>query len=144
MPAKILRFFGLSRSEQLLFLKAYFLVLFYSTYVVFVPKRLIFKRLGEKGIESEYQPDKSSLTEIQKVEKAVRRAIRCLPWRSKCFSRAIAAKRILKQKRIPSTIYLGVAKEDDKVIAHAWLRAGNIIVTGREEMKKFNPVLFYT
>lgn len=75
----------------------------------------------------------------------MRRAIRFLPMKIKCFSRAITAKRILEKQSIPSTIYFGVAKDgNSKLIAHAWLRCGNIIVTGKEEMGRFTPVMFFT
>lgn len=145
MPLHVQKFFKLNRTERLLFIQAYFLSLFYSFYVELIPKRIIFKRLGDKDVETSFEPIEGELNEVLQVEKAIRRVVRFLPWTTKCFARAITAKRILQHKQIPSTIYLGVAKEgSNKMIAHAWLRCGNIIVTGKEEMKKFTPIIYFS
>lgn len=44
--------------------------------------------------------------------------------------RAMTARKILLKKGINSTLYLGVGKEDGKMVAHAWLRCGQLYVTG--------------
>lgn len=144
MP-NIQRLFKLNWHEFFFFIRASLLTVFCSLIIFITPKRFIFRRLGEKGIESSFEATQWSLDETLQVEKAVRRAVRYLPWRTKCFAQAIAAKRLLQKKKIPSTIYLGVAKRgEDKMIAHAWLRSGNRIVTGKEEVSKFTPILFFT
>jgi len=145
MPLHVQRFFKLNRAERLLFIQAYFLIIIYSLYIVFTPKRIVFKSLGLKGVESSFDNINGTTDEISQIEKSIRRAVNFLPWTTKCFARAITAKRILQRKQIPSTIYLGVAKEGgNKMIAHAWLRCGNIIVTGKEEMKKFTPIIYFS
>jgi hypothetical protein len=59
-------------------------------------------------------------------------------WDSKCLVRAIAAMRMLGRRKIASTLYLGTAKDKHgHLIAHAWLRSGPQIITGREEHHKF-------
>ncbi len=109
------------------------------------PMRLYIEWLGEKGQESSFSAIEGKSTEILLVEKTMRRIVRYLPWRPKCLSRAITAKILLNRRGIPSTIYLGVAKDSNiKMVAHAWLRCGNIIVSGKEEMQKFTPVVFFT
>jgi len=46
---------------------------------------------------------------------------------------------------ISSTLYIGVGKDEErKLTAHAWLRCGPFIVTGKEEMKRFTPVAFFS
>ena len=145
MSLKVQRFFELNRAERSLFIQAFLLSIIYSFYILIVPKRIIFKWLGNKGVESSFEPISETLSEIFQVEKSIRRAVRYLPWKTKCFAQAISAKRLLQQKNISSTIYLGVAKkEKDRMIAHAWLRCGNRIVTGKEEMKNFTPVLCFS
>jgi hypothetical protein len=34
------------------------------------------------------------------------------------------------KKHISSTLYLGVGKDNDQMVAHAWLRCGQLYVTG--------------
>ena len=38
--------------------------------------------------------------------------------------------KLLKEAGIHSTLYLGVGKDEGKMIAHAWLRCGQMYVTG--------------
>ena len=51
-------------------------------------------------------------------------------WESKCLVRALTAQKLLKQKGIGSTLYLGCGYAEDKMVAHAWLRCGELYVTG--------------
>ena len=51
-------------------------------------------------------------------------------WESKCLVRAMTARKLLKEAGIHSTLYLGVGKDEGKMIAHAWLRCGQMYVTG--------------
>lgn len=54
-----------------------------------------------------------------------------LPWHCRCLVRATAAKWMLRRRRIPSTLYLGVAPSTTKTWdAHAWVRCGTLILTG--------------
>lgn len=65
-------------------------------------------------------------------------------WESKCFVKAIAGMKMLERRKIDSTLYLGTAKsEDGDMVAHAWLRSGNIIITGRENMNRFTVVSYF-
>jgi len=103
------------------------------------------QRLGEQSIESPEVEIVNKLEEIRSVSKALRRALRFLPGKTKCLARAITLKSLLNRKGIPSTIYLGVAKDDSsKMIAHAWLRCGKDVVSGKEEMARFTVVAFFT
>ncbi len=137
--------YNMKGAERSLFIKAYLLGIFYSFYVLFIPQRIIFKRLGLKGIESNLVLSDKQIIVVQLIEKSMRRVVRFLPIKIKCFARALAARRILKKQNIPSTIYFGVAKDSNsKMIAHAWLRSGDIIVTGKEEMGRFTSILFFT
>jgi hypothetical protein len=54
-----------------------------------------------------------------------------VPWRSDCLIQAMAAHRWLRRNGVTGEFYLGVAKQDDaSMIAHAWLKAGDLTVTG--------------
>ena len=52
------------------------------------------------------------------------------PWESKCLVRALAAQRLLCRRGLSSTLYLGCGMEEGKMVAHAWLRFGEMYVTG--------------
>ena len=44
--------------------------------------------------------------------------------------RALAAQRLLCRRGLSSTLYLGCGMEEGKMVAHAWLRFGEMYVTG--------------
>lgn len=57
------------------------------------------------------------------------------PWDSLCLVQALVASRLLRKAGIPATVYLGVARakqqgKDDPLKAHAWVIAGDTVVTG--------------
>ena len=51
-------------------------------------------------------------------------------WRSMCLEKALAGKWMLRRRGIPSTMYVGMAKEGDRFIAHAWLVGEGRTLTG--------------
>lgn len=68
---------------------------------------------------------------IMEVRWAVAAVCLRTPWESRCLVRALTAKKMLNRRGLPCTLYMGV-KEEQKagMAAHAWLRCGNIFVTG--------------
>lgn len=66
-----------------------------------------------------------------------------LPWRPLCLPRAIAGKIMLAARGHASVLTLGVADPDGDMTAHAWLIAGDVIVSGREEMERHKEVAHF-
>jgi hypothetical protein len=89
------------------------------------------RRLGASGFETPSEAPLAHLNEARRIAWAVRSASRYTPWKSNCFPQAIAAKFLLRQRGIHSTLYLGAAfKARTELEAHAWLRCGPLYVTG--------------
>ena len=104
--------------------------------VVVLPFRLIAPRLGVTHAET---PPAGGLPPRSRgVAWAVAAAARRTPWRSGCLEQAIAAKAMLRRRGIQSTLYLGVAR--DPVAAHAWLRVGDLNVTGGPDVARYSVV----
>lgn len=62
-------------------------------------------------------------------------------WESKCLVQAIVAQYLLKKKHISTTLYLGVCRDKSgELKAHAWLRCGQMIVTGERYKKGYKEV----
>jgi hypothetical protein len=54
---------------------------------------------------------------------------------------------MLKRRRIAATLYLGVAKDEnkaEKLAAHAWLRCGDVILTGAHGHRQFTVVAMFS
>jgi hypothetical protein len=75
------------------------------------------------------------------VGRAVKIMSRFVPWDSMCLAQALAARWMLNRRKLVSTLYLGVAyDENKKMLAHAWLRCGPVFVTGAPQHQKFTTV----
>ena len=61
--------------------------------------------------------------------------------RSKCLICGIAAKRALARRGFSSELSFGVNPSATPMVAHAWLVAGSVVVTGRGEKGKFEEVV---
>jgi Transglutaminase-like superfamily len=103
-----------------------------------VPFRWVARRLVGSLPASE--PTLDDLRIARAIGWAVSRVSRTRPLKTVCLGQAISAHLMLKKRRIPSTVYLGVAYEDSKMIAHAWVVTGDFIVTGEAGHERFTVV----
>ncbi len=116
--------------EKGLTLKAYIYSFYYRFIVMNVPMKKIQEKLGKRGEESPYDYPEGQGRYIRLCAFHVNRITEHLPWEAKCFVRALTLRKLLSEKNIPSTIYLGVREDDNKLKAHAWLRCGTFYLTG--------------
>lgn len=65
---------------------------------------------------------------------AVRRAANNLPWRCTCLAQVLCLQRLLRERDIAGTFFLGVRKQTSAgaLAAHAWLVSGDAILSGEE------------
>lgn len=117
-------------NEKWMTIKIYIYTLFYRICILAIPKPRLEKMMGERGAESDLTENLDNLKIARRVGIHVNRITQHTMWESKCLVRAMTARKLLKQKGIHSTLYLGVGKEDGRMVAHAWLRCGELYVTG--------------
>ena len=101
------------------------------------------KTLGESESESS-QGESPISNEIKLLKRLILRIAELLPWKCVCFPQAIAGQRILNKKRLTSTLYLGLKKEDGEMKAHAWLRHQQYIVTGDNGIEEYTIINSFT
>ncbi|WHY71053.1 lasso peptide biosynthesis B2 protein [Fictibacillus enclensis] len=133
-------FLFLGSKKKWLFLEAlYYLGL--GRILISIPFSKVAPTLGvpmKETAEDDINEDIPMLNSISDVLHIISRRT---PWESKCLVRAIAGTKMLRRRRIPSTLYLGTAKDKEgKLIAHAWLRSGSRIITGADVMAEFSVV----
>lgn len=64
-----------------------------------------------------------------------------VPWRSDCLVQALAAQHWLDARRIPSSLWIGVRTDCASGFeAHAWLKVGDLVVTGGD-ITPFHPLV---
>ena len=134
---------ALSWAERWLLVQVFVLLGVARLALRLIPFRRLARRLG--ALQTETPPDASPehLAQAQRVGLATARVSPYTPWTSNCFPQALVAKYWLRRRRIPTTLYLGVAltKTTDapraEMTAHAWLRCGPLLVTGGRGHERF-------
>ncbi|WP_298289306.1 lasso peptide biosynthesis B2 protein [Novosphingobium sp.] len=114
------------------------------------------KTVRELGIPDPPAPDgtgtamaasaPAQAADIARISKAIAIVAPRVPWRSDCLVQCLAGRRWLATRGIEARISLGVKQEraqdgSKSLLAHAWLRAGDIVVTGGDvaEFGVFSP-----
>ena len=70
---------------------------------------------------------------VEQMAFAIPRVALRVPWRADCLVQALAGERWLRRRGIASQVVIGVKKDGPVPLdAHAWLEAGDRIVTGGE------------
>ena len=80
------------------------------------------------------------------IGKAVRLAASYTPWDSSCLTQAMVAKFWCRLYRIPYVFYIGFARSVDEpsgYMAHAWITAGPVAITGGEGLNHYHVVSSY-
>lgn len=63
-----------------------------------------------------------------------------LPWHSNCLTQVLAGCWMLRRRRTPGRLCIGVTKGEGGIRAHAWLMAGDIVVCGGDNASLFTPI----
>ena len=94
------------------------------------PKKLE-KHWGKRDEQTPLEPiSNQDFYTARCIKYAVERTCNHTPWESKCLVRALTAQKLLKRKKIASTMYLGCGMENGKMVAHAWIRVSDYYITG--------------
>jgi len=137
----VTKFFKKPITDQTLYLETTFWLGISRLAILILPFRWIAPFLGQHMASSDGNNENRDRQTVISVSRAIRTMSRHLPWECKCFVQAISGKMMLRTRQIPSTLYLGVAKkEDGDLNAHAWLRAGDIIILGGGGLERFAVV----
>ena len=128
-------FLRLSWRDRLLLLEAIAYLSVSWLTVKVIPFRLIAPRLGQHMLESTEDIIPAEQSQNKRISWAIEKISTRIRWGRNCLVQTVAAKHMLKHRGIHSTVYLGVAHNSEQGLlgAHAWLRSGNLIVTGAPE-----------
>ena len=130
MLAKVRR---LGWAERGLLLEAAFWLGLARLGLLAVPFRRIAPLLGIHMAQAAEAVTQQAQTQAQRVGWAVSAIARRTPWESACLAQAMSAKAMLRRRGVASTLYLGLARDEEKALkAHAWLRCGRDVITGGE------------
>jgi len=116
--------------EKWLTIEVWFWAAVFRLLILFVPAKHMKKYYGTIGEESSEAESKEKYRYAKKIAYHVNRVAEHTPWESKCLVRALTAQKLLTKQNISSTLYLGVKKDNEKLVAHAWIRTGCFYATG--------------
>ncbi len=139
MKFSIKKFFTDNKFKKLTIMSYIYSAIFRFQIKFIKPKKLK-KHWGKEGVESDTEESREHYLFAAHVSQTVNRICNKTSWESKCLVRALTAQRMLVKQGIPSTMYLGVREDNGKMLAHAWLRVGKMIVTGGEVCDGFTVV----
>jgi Transglutaminase-like superfamily len=113
--------------------------------VLLLPFRWVARVLGRQEVERDALDHAVHVADARQIAIMVHKAIKNVPWTSKCLDQALAAKVMLARRGISTTVYFGVkSDEQGQLAAHAWLRSGEIYVTGGRNRDEFTPISVFT
>lgn len=128
---KIKAFLKLTLKEQERIIEALYYLGKYRVMIAFVPFKDIERKMGRNNYESSNEADINDYRYAKYVKSAISIAAKYCPWQCKCLVRALTAQKMMENRGVPITLYLGVKKdESDSMVAHAWTRCGTYFITG--------------
>lgn len=135
----------LFRPESVFMLvEAIIYALFFRLIIFVMPFRFWGRFLGEQITATNNVKYTCNANVVKKTTLAMRRSTKYLPFKSKCLVEALVAKTMLNNRKIASTLFLGVqAKGKPTLTAHAWLVCNNEIIAGKKGHEKFTVVARY-
>ncbi len=130
----IRRFLRRTWAERLILLEAFAWLCWARLLLLTVPFRWIAPHLGRQMAEGPATLADSDRLVVGRVSWAVLAVSRRAELGFVCLPQAMAAKWMLRRRKLTSTLYLGLrTNEKASLSAHAWLRVGDRILTGQAE-----------
>ena len=129
--SKIKKFIYLPFHEKILFFESLFWLICAKIILLILPFRKIIPLLRQK-ISKE-----TAEAKLSDIKAALSRASGATPWHNTCLTKSIAARWMLKQRKIYSRMAIGmVHDEKGKLVMHAWLTAGKVEIVSRNNYFK--------
>lgn len=123
------------------FIQAYLYTGYFRACILIKKFSEIKEKMGVIKTESQYEIDEEIYAEAKRISYLINKVSRYTLWESKCLVQALTAQKLLNKKGMPSTLYLGVCKNNNgEMLAHAWIRCGQYYVTGGLNYKEFTVV----
>lgn len=121
--------------QKLMIPQVFVLMAYYRFRVHHRPFSELAPGIGTLGYETPLRKASRNAWMVHELMDAMFRRIK---WKDSCLIRALTAKKLLNRMGEKCTLYMGVQKlEGQPMAAHAWLRCGNLIITGGESRAGF-------
>jgi hypothetical protein len=144
---KVRSFAGLPLFTKLWLVPAWLELGLSRALILVVPFRTLAPRLGTAQGTAANVPLLTSAQEARAraIGRTIRLAARYTPWTSNCFPQAVVARTMLGMHGIPYAIHFGLMRDGNSaMVAHAWVVAGRVPVTGGHSFHRYTVVGVFT
>lgn len=142
-PSRAVLFWRVPLGEKLLAGVALLLIGLSTVVVTLLPMRLWRGLLGRPVGAIACTPvlSEEQIHCARILRAAISRAASVAPYRSDCLPQAVTGALLCKAYGVPSAVHFGTKPGDAaKLLAHAWLAAGPLAVTGGHSWRQFSVV----
>ncbi|MEN8226332.1 MAG: lasso peptide biosynthesis B2 protein [Bacteroidota bacterium] len=124
---KLSKYASLPFQDKILFLEALGWLILAKLILLLLPFRRILPLLRQKSSRETVRSD------INVIKTALGRASAATPWLSTCLLKSIAARWMLKQRKIASHMAIGMGRDEkNRLLMHAWITSGNIEIVSKD------------
>ncbi|MFH1728805.1 MAG: lasso peptide biosynthesis B2 protein [Pseudomonadota bacterium] len=140
---RIKKFLRLKSENKLFVLELAFFLFFARISIIILSPKYLKIILGKHKQNDEAQNVDFQM--LNKISYYINKVSKYMPVKSNCLPQAIAAKIMLKRRKINSTLYIGMGKDkkNNSLIAHAWLKVGETPVTGGKNNAEYSEVAYF-
>ncbi len=137
----IIKFCRKPLAEQLFYTEIIFWLGLSRLAILTLPFKWIAPFLGQHMAGTNEISSKRTRQKSIRIARAIRTISEHMPWECKCLVQAMAGKIMLRNRKVTTTLYLGVSKkETGELNAHAWLRMGELVILGGGGLEQFAVV----
>ncbi|HEY4047300.1 MAG TPA: lasso peptide biosynthesis B2 protein [Acidobacteriaceae bacterium] len=140
------RFFRLGLSDVALLAEAAVMLTFFRAALRFFPVERFTTWMSLGGPPNEEQSLRlkdGAIATIRRVEWAVGAIVRHTPLTFVCFPQSLAAYFMLRRRHIASKFFYGVAREQQQLKAHTWIKVGDRTVVGGDVESQFTVLAIF-
>lgn len=143
---RIQKLFQLSLTDWVLLAQCIYFLAISKSKIKLLKFQKVAPTLGKINDEARSILTPTEYAQAEKIRLFIMRASRFVPWRSVCMDQAMTGVILLKKKRIPCTLYMGVRKKESGkgLDAHAWVICGEQIVLGGQKSKFYTETARFT
>lgn len=135
---KIRSFLRVPVSTKLLFLEAFFASAYVKATLLFFPFKKVAGWLGSAHGADATELNAQQRALVRQIDFSIRLCQRYAPWPTECYTTSLTAKKMLRRRKIGSVLYFGFGKDEHgKLKGHAWLKCGDMVVTGHCDFSQY-------
>jgi hypothetical protein len=125
----------------LLLVQAYLLLLIVTLRLRFLSAQPVFGDILYTESSTDCASPANTLEIIEKAQWSLHQAECLFPFRIRCLERAVVLSRLLRRRRIPTKLQIGVKKSGQQLEAHAWVEyQGRPLNSSAEQCSEYLPL----